>query len=66
MSRMSKPQIGFVYLAHFAANLHHARHYLGFCTDLAQRLAQHRAGTGARLRARHEITVANPCQPQLL
>jgi hypothetical protein len=49
VSRRSKPQTGFVYLAHFSSNLHHARHYLGFCTDLAQRMAQHRAGTGARL-----------------
>jgi hypothetical protein len=49
MSRRSKPQIGFVYLAHFSTNLHHARHYLGFCNDLGQRMAQHRAGTGARL-----------------
>ncbi len=49
MSRRSKPQAGFVYLAHFSTNLHHARHYLGFATDLAQRMAQHRAGSGARL-----------------
>jgi predicted GIY-YIG superfamily endonuclease len=51
MSRRSKPQTGFVYLAHFSTNLHHARHYLGFATDLVQRLAQHRAGSGARLMA---------------
>ena len=49
MSRRSKPQGGFVYLAHFSTALHHARHDLGFCTDLAQRMAQHRAGSGARL-----------------
>ena len=49
MSRRSKPQGGFVYLAHFSKALHHARHYLGFATDLAQRMAQHRAGNGARL-----------------
>jgi predicted GIY-YIG superfamily endonuclease len=51
MSRRSKPQGEFVYLAHFSTALHHARHYLGFCTDLAQRMAQHRAGSGARLMA---------------
>ena len=49
MSRRSQPQTGFVYLAHFSTNLSHARHYLGFATDLAHRMAQHRAGTGARL-----------------
>jgi hypothetical protein len=49
MSRKSKTQSGFVYLAHFSTNLHHARHHLGFATDLVQRLAQHRAGNGARL-----------------
>src|SRR4051794_35429847 len=48
-SRRGKPQDGYVYLAHFSTNLSHARHYLGFATDLAQRMAQHRAGTGARL-----------------
>ena len=49
MSRSSRPQTGFVYLAHFSTNLHHARHYLGFATDLPHRLAQHRSGQGARL-----------------
>ena len=49
MSRRGKPQAGYVYLAHFSTNLSHARHYLGFATDLGQRIAQHRAGTGARL-----------------
>lgn len=49
MSRRSQPQNGYVYLAHFSTNFAHARHYLGFATDLAGRIAQHRAGTGARL-----------------
>ncbi len=46
--RRSAPQ-GHVYVIHLASRYHHAGHYVGFATDLAQRLAQHRAGTGARL-----------------
>lgn len=38
-----------VYLIHFETPYQHARHYLGCTTDLAARLAAHRAGTGARL-----------------
>ena len=42
-----------VYLLHFsqpiAPGRHTARHYIGFTNDLEQRIAQHRAGTGARL-----------------
>lgn len=38
-----------VYLIHFETPYEHARHYLGFTTDLAARLAAHRAGSGARL-----------------
>src|SRR5262245_52091664 len=49
MSRRNKPQTGYVYALHLATRLHHADHYLGFATDLAQRMAQHRAGNGARL-----------------
>lgn len=41
-----------VYLLHFshpiAAN-HTCRHYIGVADDLGARIAQHRAGTGARL-----------------
>jgi predicted GIY-YIG superfamily endonuclease len=40
---------GTIYLLHFARPYRHARHYLGFAEDLEQRLAQHRAGRGARL-----------------
>jgi predicted GIY-YIG superfamily endonuclease len=40
---------GTVYLIHFERRLKHAGHYLGFCHDIAQRLGQHRAGSGARL-----------------
>lgn len=38
-----------VYLIHFDRPYRHARHYLGFASDLQARLAQHRAGNGARL-----------------
>ncbi len=38
-----------VYLLHFQTPLRHAQHYLGSADDLATRLAQHRAGRGARL-----------------
>src|SRR6266699_1157206 len=38
-----------VYLLHFIEPYRHAKHYLGVADDLSARLAQHRAGTGARL-----------------
>lgn len=42
-----------VYLLHFdrliAPGLHTARHYLGWAEDLDRRIAEHEAGTGARL-----------------
>ena len=38
-----------VYLLHFDRPLPHARHYLGSTADLDARLAEHRAGHGARL-----------------
>jgi predicted GIY-YIG superfamily endonuclease len=38
-----------VYALHLATRLHHCGHYVGFATDLAQRIAQHRSGNGARL-----------------
>lgn len=38
-----------VYLLHFARHHHRARHYLGCTNNLPRRLAQHRAGHGARL-----------------
>lgn len=41
------------YLLHFASPIapgrHTCQHYLGFTDDLEQRLADHRAGRGARL-----------------
>ncbi len=38
-----------VYLIHFNRPLQHARHYLGFTDNLADRLESHRQGRGARL-----------------
>jgi predicted GIY-YIG superfamily endonuclease len=38
-----------VYLIHFEQPYQHAKHYLGFTTDLAARIADHRAGVGSRL-----------------
>lgn len=38
-----------IYLLHFERRLHHAGHYVGWAKRLAQRLAHHEAGTGARL-----------------
>ncbi len=43
-----RPQ-GTVYLLHFDQPYHHARHYIGFATDLERRLIQHQSGSGARL-----------------
>lgn len=40
---------GCVYLIHFDQPYRHARHYIGWTTDLERRLAQHEAGEGARL-----------------
>jgi hypothetical protein len=41
-----------VYLIHFETPFRHARHYTGWTAgDLDARLAQHRAGAGARLMA---------------
>ncbi|MEV6100668.1 hypothetical protein [Nocardia sp. NPDC051981] len=47
MSRRA-PQ-GTVYLLHFERPYRHARHYTGWTSDLDHRLAEHRAGRGARL-----------------
>jgi predicted GIY-YIG superfamily endonuclease len=42
---------GIIYLIHFAEPYQHARHYLGWTSDLDSRLEQHRNGQGARLMA---------------
>ena len=40
---------GVVYLIHFNSPYKHSKHYLGFTTNLAERIADHRAGVGSRL-----------------
>lgn len=43
-----------IYLIHFARPLHHARHYLGYATDVAAlpaRVERHAAGRGSKLMA---------------
>ena len=42
-------QTGTVYLIHFDTPYKHARHYIGWTTDLPARIAAHANGTGARL-----------------
>lgn len=44
-------QVGTVYLLHFHQPYKHARHYIGWTTDLDARLSAHRHGRGARLLA---------------
>lgn len=41
--------MGTIYLLHFERPYHHARHYLGWTTNLTTRLAAHTTGRGARL-----------------
>lgn len=38
-----------VYILHFDSPYHHARHYVGYTKDIDKRMAQHKAGSGARL-----------------
>lgn len=40
---------GIIYLLHFSEPYKHAKHYLGWTADLPARLAEHRAGRGAKL-----------------
>ena len=47
---MTAPQ-GTIYLLHFSAPFGHARHYTGWASNLAARLADHEQGRGARLLA---------------
>jgi predicted GIY-YIG superfamily endonuclease len=42
---------GTVYLLHFDRPYRHARHYVGWATNVKRRLAEHEAGRGARLLA---------------
>ena len=48
---MDRRALGTVYLLHFDRPYRHARHYCGWTSDLAGRLAEHRSGHGARLMA---------------
>jgi predicted GIY-YIG superfamily endonuclease len=43
------PQIGTVYLLHFSRPYYHARHYIGFSTNLESRLRDHLGGRGSPL-----------------
>lgn len=43
--------IGSVYLLHFARRFHGKQHYLGFSTNIPERVEAHRAGRGAPLLA---------------
>ena len=40
---------GSVYLVHFDRRYHGAQHYIGFSTNVAERVKAHRAGRGAPL-----------------
>jgi predicted GIY-YIG superfamily endonuclease len=51
LADITKNQVGVIYLLHFDQPYKHAKHYLGWTRDLEQRLADHRAGSGARLMA---------------
>lgn len=45
-------RVGVLYLLHFDRPLHHARHYLGFCSSyegLESRFSYHASGSGSRL-----------------
>ena len=41
--------MGTIYLIHFTQPYKHARHYLGWASNLSSRLQHHRQGNGARL-----------------
>lgn len=43
--------IGHVYLVHFERRYHGAQHYMGFSTNVPERVKAHRAGRGAPLLA---------------
>src|SRR5262249_33453638 len=56
MKEASMKRAQTVYLIHFSKAYRHARHYIGFTTDLNKRLVDHLAGMGARLL---EVVVQN-------
>lgn len=51
MTRKWNGPKGVVYLIHFNTPFKHAKHYVGWTTDLEARLADHRAGSGSALMA---------------
>jgi predicted GIY-YIG superfamily endonuclease len=48
-SRKSSADLTTVYLIHFNKAYRHARHYIGFTTNLDKRITDHLCGMGARL-----------------
>ena len=46
---ITRQPLGIVYMLHFDQAYKHARHYVGWTTDLLDRLDAHAAGHGARL-----------------
>src|SRR5262245_27533792 len=48
-SRKSSADFTIVYLIHFNKAYRHARHYIGFTTNLDKRITDHLCGMGARL-----------------
>jgi hypothetical protein len=47
-----------VYLLHFAQPYRHARHYLGYASDVEKRIRQHRCGSSVPLmRAVHDAGI---------
>ncbi len=45
----ARQRLGIVYMLHFHQPYRHARHYVGWTTDLLDRLDAHATGHGARL-----------------
>jgi predicted GIY-YIG superfamily endonuclease len=49
MRQRSVIATGTIYLLHFSEAYKHARHYVGFTTNLEQRIEEHGKGQGSRL-----------------
>ena len=49
MTFQTRKTIGTVYLIHFHEKLCHAQHYIGFTTNLTERIKCHKNGNGSRL-----------------
>lgn len=48
-ARKKKRVQGFIYVLHFEKSYHHARHYIGWTTDVDARVAEHLSGQGSPL-----------------